>query len=316
MSFTVVPLHRFTLPPAPHVTFGGGFILENKPTWLQQDRTFSVLSMTDQDIVHFATHALIAEYDAATMYDPDPSWKGANAKSFQETKGQQAMLANLSLWLAQPSPVCFTTVFHARSWTISETAGLPPVIELISTEPALHCHPKDVDTVLTPAQVVEAARLHSVLTAIPPKNSLWQGLRMSWAALCTSIDDLRYPLFWSALESLFGLDDRAPQFSTRMRQRIARFLTDDIASQGLIDKQTMECYGMRSKIVHGRWLYDPDLERMMEYTEDFVRRSLLRILNDPSLLLIFQSEDREKYMNQIVAAGFSSIRRPKQPRKR
>jgi hypothetical protein len=301
MSFTVVPLHRFTLPPAPHVTFGGGFVLQNKPTWLQQDRNFSALSMTDQDKVHFATHALIAEYDAATIYDPDPSWKGANTKSFQETKDQQAMLANLSLWLTQPSPVCFTTIFHARSWAISEAAGLPPVIELISNQPALHCLPKNAGTMLTPAQVTEAGRLHTILTEIPPKNSLWQGLRMSWAALCTSIDDLRYPLFWSALESLFGLDDHTRQFSIRMRQRIARFLTDDIASQDLIDKQTMECYKMRSKIVHGRWLYDPNLDRMMGYTEDFVRRSLLRILNRPDLVSIFQSEEREKYMNQLVA---------------
>ena len=210
------------------------------------------------------------------------------------------MLANLALWLAQPSPVCFTTIFHARSWAISEAAGLPLVIELISTQPALHCHPNNVDTVLTPEQVSEAGRLHTILTAIPPKNSLWQGLRMSWAALCTSIDDLRYPLFWSALESLFGLDDRAPQFSRRMRQRIARFLTDDIDGQDLIDKQTMECYDMRSKIVHGRWLYDPDLDRMMGYTEDFVRCSLLRILNRPDLVSIFQSDVRAKYMNQLV----------------
>jgi hypothetical protein len=34
----------------------------------QQDRTFSTLSITDQDIVQFATHALAAEHDAA-RYD-------------------------------------------------------------------------------------------------------------------------------------------------------------------------------------------------------------------------------------------------------
>lgn len=116
MSFTVVPLHSLDLPPGTCIPFGNGFVLQDTPAWVKADKgTLADINRNDRNLVLDGKHALVAEYEAPSMGHPDPDWKGAKPKSIQEVRFQSAMLANLAIWLRQPSMVCFTVCFHALS---------------------------------------------------------------------------------------------------------------------------------------------------------------------------------------------------------
>src|SRR5512147_2075028 len=106
MSFTVVPLHNLDLPVGTSVSFGNGFVLQDVPQWLKDDTGFLTdINRNDRQATLDAKHALVAEYEAEAIGEPDPNWKGTQPKSIQDLKFQSAMLANLALWLRQPSTV-------------------------------------------------------------------------------------------------------------------------------------------------------------------------------------------------------------------
>jgi hypothetical protein len=93
MSFTVVPLHNLELESGTRAEFGDGFIFQDVPEWLKNEPILKDISRHDRQGVADARHALVAEYEAAAIGTPDPSWKGKNPKSFQELKFQSAILA-------------------------------------------------------------------------------------------------------------------------------------------------------------------------------------------------------------------------------
>src|SRR5258705_12898070 len=118
MSFTVVPLHNLKLAPGTRIPFANGLVLQDLPAWVREEKFLDYLSCHGRQSVLGDDHALVAEYDAASIGEPDPSGKGDPPKSIQETKAHWAMLASLAIWLRQPSKVCFTVVLHSISWTI------------------------------------------------------------------------------------------------------------------------------------------------------------------------------------------------------
>ena len=89
------------------------------------------LSKHERDGALAARHALVAEYPAAAIGEPDPAWKDSPPKSIQETKFQAAILANLALWLMHPSTVCFTNAYHAISWIFRGDPDLKPVLQSV-----------------------------------------------------------------------------------------------------------------------------------------------------------------------------------------
>src|SRR2546422_766846 len=113
MAFTVVPIHNLGLSPGARADFGSGFVFQDLPQWLREEGILKDISFQDRQAVLEAKYALVAEYQAAAIGEPDPSWKGQNPKSIQERKGEAAILANFAMWLRQPSAVCYTNVFHA-----------------------------------------------------------------------------------------------------------------------------------------------------------------------------------------------------------
>lgn len=251
MSFTVVPLHNLSLDPGTHAAFSDGFVFQDVPAWLKNEPILNDLSRHDRQSVSDARHALVAEYEAAAIGEPDPSWKGKNPKSIQELKFQSAILANFALWLRQPSVVCFTTVFHATSWPIPGQAEKQAIVQQIERQSPLHCHPNDVENPVTKAHIVKAGELHAVLCTIPRKNPVWEAMRAGWAALTMYSADRRYPFFWMGLESLFGADDTS-EIAYKLAQRISFFLADTPEVARELFRKVKMCYKMRSTIIHGR----------------------------------------------------------------
>jgi hypothetical protein len=287
------------LPPDTCVEFGSGFILQQVPTWLKEESILKDLSRRDRESVFEARLALVAEYKAAAIGEPDPTWKGKEPRSIQKVKGESAILANITLWLMQPSTVCYTLSFHATSWHIPGQEHAHPIIQQIEIQTPVYCHPKDIRNVVTINHVKKAAKLHLVLASIPRKNPVWEALRSSWAALTTDSADRRYPFFWMALESLFGADDTA-EIGYKLAQRIAFFLADtpDIARD--LFRKVKTCYKMRSTIIHGRWKDDPKIDDVMYDSEAIVRTVFRRLLADPQMLRTFLSRQRDKFLEDWV----------------
>jgi len=304
MSFTVVPLHNLSLDPGTRAEFGSGFILQDVPEWLKNEPILKNLSWADRHDLSDAKHALVAEYEAAGIGEPDPSWKGKEPKSIQELRLESAILANLALWLRQPSTVCFTSVFHATSWPIPGRAEKEATVQQVERQTPLLCHPNDVENLVTKSHVVKAGQLHVVLCSIPRENPVWEAMRAGWAALTMSSQDRRYPFFWMGLESLFGADDTT-EISYRLAQRISFFLADtpDVARE--LFQKVKICYRMRSKIIHGRWKGDPAIDAVMADTEAIFRTVFRRLLENPEMLRTFLSKDRDKFLEDWVFSRYT-----------
>jgi hypothetical protein len=221
VSFTVVPIHNLKLEPGTRVPFGNGFVLQDVPGWLKNDREIlNDLSRHERLWTLESQHAWVAEYDALSIGEPDPSWKGSKPKSIQQTKFDSVILANIALWLMEPTNVCFTNGFDAISWNVPERPEKLPIAQQVQPCNRLLCHPKDVGNRISVAKIVKAGDLHAVLFSIPRDNAVWESLRATWAALTMNSVDLRYSLFWIGLEALFGADD-AGEIGYKLAQRIS-----------------------------------------------------------------------------------------------
>jgi hypothetical protein len=133
MSFTVVPLNNLDLAVGTRIPFGKQFVVEEVTEWLKKDTGFlNDIARHDPVDTLEAKHALVSEYEAALIGEPDPEWKGQKPRGIQDLRFQSAMLAKMAMWLMQPSTVCFTVGFHARTkldggWTV-DPRFCPPVI--------------------------------------------------------------------------------------------------------------------------------------------------------------------------------------------
>src|SRR5207245_3978615 len=97
---------------------------------------------------------------ADALGDPDPRWIGRVSKSKQDIKYEFALMGNVAMWLANPTPARLTHLFHCRGyesgWSIQHS----------STVATLMCHPDDTDQRLTLQDLREAARLHVELASL------------------------------------------------------------------------------------------------------------------------------------------------------
>ena len=85
------------------------------------------LAHQDREATLAAKHALVSEYEAGSMGAPDPEWKGRESRGIQDLRFQSAILANMAIWLIQPSIVSFTVGFHALT-KIDTRPVDPPII--------------------------------------------------------------------------------------------------------------------------------------------------------------------------------------------
>ena len=205
------------------------------------------------------------------------------------------------MWLRQPSAACFTVGFHALSQS-------QPIILATEHHTRLFCHPRDADNPIYPHHLTKAAELHTVLSTVPRQNAVWAALRAFWAALTSYAGDLRYPLFWQGLESLFGSEEKTWKVTVRLCTRLSSFLSEDQATRQLNYSKAEACYDARSKIIHGRWDVGTKIDQLMADTEAIARTVMRHVLEKPGMLDIFISERRDDFLEALVQS--SSLTHP------
>lgn len=316
MSFTIVPLHNVNLPAGTRIPFGDDLVFEDTPKWVKGDQSFlKYLAEHDKQSVLDSKHAFVAEYEANSIGEPDPEHtprNGERQRTIQESKTRLAILGNLAIWLRQPSKLCFTVSLHACVWPIPGQNAKQPILQQSErSDPAcdhpsdrshpLYCHPKDVNNPITAQHIVKAAELYPALRSIQQGSAVWVALRAIWAGLTSYAADIRYLWFWIALEALFGPEDSS-ELSHKLAERIAFFIAENSGDARALFQKSKKCYGLRSKIVHGRWKHSPDIDQMMEDTEAIVRTAFRHIIEKPDMLPIFISKKRDEYLADLVFA--------------
>jgi hypothetical protein len=303
MAFTVIPLHNLDLPSGPPIVFGGGLVLDAVPEWLRKDNWLNRFSALDREAVLQTKYALIAEYPAATIGENDPTFQGGKPRSIQRTKAEAAGMANLALWIIQPSMACFTSIFHALCWLSADYKGQIPAIQQTIIQQPIFCHPIDEARQVSRSQAEAAGKISQVIASLSPNSTVWVALRYVYAALMTYARDLRYPIFWIALEALFGPDQDAGEISYKLSQRVAFLISANPVDARANFRKAKLGYAARSKIVHGRWKENAKMLEIMGDTETMVRAVLNRILIAPDLVKKFSSNDRDTFLEDMVFAS-------------
>jgi hypothetical protein len=144
-----------------------------------------------------------------------------------------------------------------------------------------------------------AGRLHSSLIRVPQDTAVWTAIRATWAGLQMNIEEIRYSLFWMALEALFGPDDPR-EITYRLSHRIALFLTKDRSGARELFMKAKSGYGFRSKVVHGRWKENVKSQVLMADAERLVRESLIRLLQDDELMNVLCGKKRGAYLDNLI----------------
>jgi hypothetical protein len=301
MSFTVIPIHNLELPAGTRITFGKYFVLQDVPEWvLKDEKIMTDIGRRERQFTEAAKHAWVSEYYANSLGFPDPDWTGPKQRSIQSQRFQFAFLANMAIWLIQPSSVCFTTGFHALTEIEGGRRLEPPFIINTENQGPYWSHPLHEYSDVAPRQMERAAELYALLEVVPRKNAVWAALRAFSAALLSYLPDYRYPLFWQGLESLFTSDTKWWKVTERLRDRISYFLANNDTDQQNLSQTVDDCYAMRSRIIHGRWDEDPEIEARMADTENIVRTVIRHILVKPGMLEPFLSLKRDDFLEAWV----------------
>lgn len=297
MAFTVVPLHNLHLPSGTNIPFGNDFVLQDMPQWVKDDKgILGDINFYDRQAILEDKHALVAEYKAISIGQSDPAWPIQSRRSIQDSKDEAAVLANLAIWLKQPSTVCFTTVLHAIS-----------IIQRVDGRLPLRCLPNDARSIVGKDDIAKAGQLHTVLCSIPRKNSVWTAMRALWAALTTTEADIRYSLLWIALEALFGDEGTSGEITHKLAERIALFLTTTPDEARELYHITKKSYQKRSVIVHGRFNNDSAIDEFMAHTEAILRTTLRHLLDKPDLLNTFTSEQRSNFVGDLIFSRAANL---------
>lgn len=239
-------------------------------------------------------------YEADSFGHPDPDWTGTEPKGIQGLRWQSALLANMSMWMVKPTRVCLSVGFHALT-KMNGSQLDRPLFNGIEHERTVFIHERDFQNMLSEDHLLKSARLFETISTVPRKNSVWPALRAFWAALTSYPGDLRYPLYWQGLESLFGSDSEVYGVSKRLRDRISYFLAGNAKEQKDLHDKVKDCYAVRSEIVHGRWEDTKNFHDVHMYTTESIVRTVVRhIMEKPGMLGGFLSPRRDDWLEQWV----------------
>ena len=111
--------------------------------------------------------------------------------------------------------------------------------------------------------------------------------------------EIRYSLFWIALEALFGPKD-GRELVFRLSQRIAFFLAKSRSGARETASIAKKAYDFRSKLVHGNWQPNAKAEDLMGDTENIARSCLVRMTESETLLDAFMKDSRESFLDNLV----------------
>jgi len=301
---TIAPVHHYwTIDEALNTVFQFDEMvtLEPIPEWVRDGAFLEHLARSDRETIsQLAEYAWSAAYDADSFGDPDPSSSEGRPRSKQDEASRRIRLANLAMWLAQPSCAGFRIVLDFEcpdsTWQFRNYAAYPGLLAR-----------NDHGEAPFALGVLEDAReLYQRLVSLPREAHLHTAVGMLWKALTEDLWQVRYLCLWVVVESLFGSVN--PQETTyRLSQRAAFFLAPSrSAAKSFFDK-IRAGYHWRSRVAHGQQpsqmkkLTPEASDRLLLEVEQTVQWALAAILRDANLIELFNSaKEREAYLDDLL----------------
>lgn len=303
---TAVPLHGLHLDAGRAYPFVAGLTIAPVPDWLRTDSGIldRFLSGNDRTRLEQCSHCLLFDYTAGALHAPDPAWMPGMPRSIHNAKAQQAFIVNVALWLRRPTPVGFTFVAHAP-----ESNGEFVIQSVEAGHQPFLCLPRENGQQINARDLEVAASFYETLVAIPRASSPWAAIRTLTIALPTMVYDLRFLLFWMALESLFGTG--SGELAFRISQRIAFFIGNNDADSRELFKLIKRSYDMRSRVVHGgRADHKTGVsEESLYQIQTCMRRAIGIILKDQEMRAMFVGE-RSTVEEHLDLLAFSKQSNP------
>jgi len=212
---------------------------------------------------------------------------------------EEIRIANICLWIAQPSGVGFEYILTAND----AVGGLQ--IRSMQELPCIVPHQQDLDNRIEAKDVVLAKILNEGWAPVARDSPLGLARAVLSKALLDNWPASRYLLFWVALEALFA-PTGGGEFTYRLALRLARFLESEPENTQKRFSVVKSCYRWRSNIAHGRnsSRSDPDKENIIfMQTETLLRDALKAILKEALVIETINGDEREKYLeSQVIGA--------------
>ena len=211
------------------------------------------------------------------------------------------MYANLALWLAKPSCIGFCLLFDCKfennRWNL--TGRSRRIDRLVPNR-------NYENNSLSETELRNAENLFSHLHVFLnyPDGTLKRCASTLHWALIHKEWDKRYLLLWMAIESLFAPRDHK-SITNKLTKNLAYFLENNKTDIDDLCEQAVKYYEWRCLIVHGKSLsklinLEHDEQLSIQYeTEEWLRKSLIRILNCDKLIEIFNSNQRDTYLRSL-----------------
>ena len=252
---------------------------------------------------HKARVAFVAKYEANSMGDPDPDWKGITVRSRQERALDAIRFANVAIWLAQPSAMGFEFFLHLST---EEIGGV--LVRRSGTFAMLRTNHDYVGAVVGSVHLSTARDFAQALTTIPRPGGLATAIRMMWLALTEEMWDTRFLLLWVTLEALFGPEDGyAKRVSVEVPRRVATFFGKNRKEQVEAYQIVEDSYEWRSRVVHGQridGMTEAKSKDLLLWAERMVRTAIRHILKEPADLEIFSDSAQREARLDAMAKGF------------
>jgi hypothetical protein len=270
---------------------GNGVYLTHLQSYLRDPPIWQSLDAYGRELLRDTAFVLQTEFEANDT-NPDEQMSQAFDRAFS---------ASAAIWLCRACPigihnaVNLERVGEADQWCLRAHV---PGLQRFPT------HPDDAEAWLTAADLQRARNLNITLEALAENTPTWTAKWFVWLALPQKHWDVRYLCLWSALEALFGADGKR---TYQMCRELAAFLeqgnTND-AREGLL-RDAQAAYAMRGIVTHGsilpRGLTNERKLTLLRTVETWMRRSLLRIVEDATLSNVFRSDrDRNEYLARLA----------------
>ncbi|MBA7658101.1 hypothetical protein ES703_66049 [subsurface metagenome] len=279
------------------IDLGNNVLLSELPDWVKNENIVVELHPRQKtELLEYTKYALIAKYEAEKLEEIDEEWFPNLKWTKLKTAKEKIALANLSLWISKPSSLRYELVISAQkeynNWIWKE----------ISHNTSFNPHKNYQHQKMDMSDIENTRKIFAGIKTVKMQGATWVAIYSLITALMERTWEVRYLLFWIALEALFGSDDPR-EITYRLSQRTSLFLGRNKEEAKGLYPRVKEGYGWRSKVVHGMHLgklHKEESERILFDTEELVRSSLFRILMDSELISIFSSKERESYLDDLI----------------
>ncbi len=282
------------------------------PSWVRGLESECFLSWSDDQFFKSASFALVVPYRANSLGNPTPTGSvdpvSGRPHSNEHQNVQQAQLALLALWLANPTPLLYGPVVHAEydagSWGSRCWGSCLQLYYTIG----------DWGPSMNAGDLASADRIANGLADIAHHQGdtgLWLAIRSLYVGLSTAGEwRMRYAADWIAMEALFG-PRNGLQLRRRISQRGGAFLAEPGDDPAGLTQAIRKAYDWRCKAIHGAISRKPADPRalsqhrieLLDQVEGWLRSTILRIIADPELIRTFASADREEYLSGLEPSG-------------